>query len=140
MPDLPSHAGASGASAAKPRSRALLVDDAEPIRLVLRNVLEQASIAVIEAPDGPRALEMLRADPSIGVVFLDVAMPGMGGLEVLAAIRAVPDLAEVPVVLLTGSFPGAAQAARELGAAGCLQKPIRMEALIKIARSFLPAP
>jgi CheY-like chemotaxis protein len=127
----------SGDTLPPARSRALLVDDSEPIRKVLRNMLEQDSIPVVEATDGGQALQHLRDDPSIGLVFLDMSMPGMDGLEVLRRIRAEPPLAELPVVLLTGSFPTSVHTARELGVAGCLQKPVRVEALIKVARSLL---
>ncbi len=103
-------------------------------------MLELDSIEVVEAVSGAHALQLLRSDRSIGLAFLDMHMPDMDGLEVLGQIRAEPELAQLPVVILTGSFPPAADEAKRLGVAGFLQKPVPFEAVIRVARSFLRAP
>lgn len=103
-------------------------------------MLELDSIEVVEAVNGIHALQLLRSDPSIGLVFLDMHMPHMDGVEVLRLIRAEPALAQLPVVILTGSFPAAINEARQLGVAGFLQKPVRLDAVLKVASSFLRAP
>jgi two-component system chemotaxis response regulator CheY len=118
------------------RRRALIVEDSDSIRELLRHVLEGDAVHVVEAKDGVEGLSRLRTDSAIGLVFLDMNMPGMGGLEVLRLIRAEPGLAELPVVVLTGGSAGVV-AARDLGAAGWLQKPVRSEAIVRVARNFL---
>jgi DNA-binding response OmpR family regulator len=79
------------------RPRILVVDDDEDIRMLLRELLERASYAVEEAPDGRTALRNLFATPP-SLVILDVTMPDMDGYQTLERIR---DLSDVPVLMLT---------------------------------------
>jgi DNA-binding response OmpR family regulator len=79
------------------RPRILVVDDDEDIRMLLRELLERASYAVDEAPDGRTALRNLFAAPP-SLVILDVTMPDMDGYQTLERIR---DLSDVPVLMLT---------------------------------------
>jgi len=79
------------------RPRILVVDDDEDIRMLLRELLERASYAVDEAPDGRTALRNLFATPP-SLVILDVTMPDMDGYQTLERIR---DLSDVPVLMLT---------------------------------------
>ena len=119
------------------RRRALVVEDSDNVRAVLRHMLEEDAVHVVEAKNGAEGLARLRSDSAIGLVFLDMNMPDMDGLEVLRLIRAEPRLAQLPVVVLTGGSASAVVAAKDLGAAGWLQKPVRCEAIVKVARSFL---
>jgi two-component system, OmpR family, response regulator len=77
--------------------RVLVVEDDEPIRVVLRLGL---AAEVLEAPDGPSALALLERE-SVDVVLLDVMLPHMSGLEVLEQIRAGDATQDLPVVMLT---------------------------------------
>ena len=73
----------------------LVVDDEPSIREIVRGFLERDGMAVVEAADGPSAVEMART-ASPDVVVLDVMLPGFDGLEVLRRIRTFAD----PYVLL----------------------------------------
>ena len=75
----------------------LVVEDDEGNRLLVRRVLEEDGHTVVEAPDGPCALQMLRVEP-VDVVVLDLGLPDLDGLEVLAELRRA---SAVPVLLLT---------------------------------------
>src|SRR5262249_23422224 len=80
--------------------RVLIVDDSVTIRHVLAQALSRAGLAVETARDGLDALRvMARAMPQ--VIVLDLEMPRMNGLEFLAELRASPQLAAVPVIVLT---------------------------------------
>ena len=116
---------------------ALVIEDSDNVRAVLRHMLEEDSVHVIEAKDGLEGLARLHDETAIGLVFLDMNMPGMDGLEVLRRIRAEPAFAQLPVVVLTGGSANAVVAAKDLGATGWLQKPVRCEAIVNVARSFL---
>jgi DNA-binding response OmpR family regulator len=70
--------------------RVLVVDDEQPIRAVVRGFLEREGMTVAEAPDGPAAVEEVRAFLP-DVVVLDIMLPGFDGLEVLLRIRAFAD-------------------------------------------------
>ncbi|MBI3636434.1 MAG: response regulator [Candidatus Rokubacteria bacterium] len=132
-----SDAGAIGA----PRSRsvlrglhALVVDDNRTNRRILREQLGAWGIRADEAEDGLSALECLRIAAMNGtphqVVLLDMQMPEMNGLEVARRIRGELKL-EVPMMLLTSWIePGLTPAARDVGIAACLPKPIRTRRLM----------
>jgi DNA-binding response OmpR family regulator len=77
--------------------RVLVVDDDEPIRLVVRLGLDAE---VLEAADGQSALALLEDEP-VDLVLLDVMLPQMSGLDVLERIRSDEALQDVPVIMLT---------------------------------------
>ncbi len=106
--------------------RVLIGDDHRIVREGLKQVLAEATdmAVVAEAVDGPAVLEQaatLRQQQALDVVLLDIAMPGMDGLEVLQRLKqAFPDL---PVLMLS-TYPEKQYAVRciRLGAAGYLNK------------------
>lgn len=75
----------------------LVVEDDDGNRLLVRRVLEEDGHLVLESSDGQGALRLL-SGPAVDLVVLDLGLPGLDGLEVLAEIRGV---SEVPVLLLT---------------------------------------
>jgi DNA-binding response OmpR family regulator len=78
----------------------LIADDDADIRGLVALRLERSGFTVECAEDGESALSSARAMRP-AVVVLDVAMPGLTGLEVLAALKGDPDTAQLPVMLLT---------------------------------------
>ncbi len=117
--------------------RILLVDDDPAILRAYARALARDWDAV-PASDGASAIAQLRAGDFDAIVS-DVAMPGMGGLEFLRAVRAL-DL-DVPVILMTGT-PGLDSAMRavEYGAFRYLEKPVAIEALGRHASVRRPPP
>ncbi len=103
----------------------LVVDDEPNIRLMFLRALEVPGRLVILTPNGQAALDRL-AGGAYDVVLLDLQMPGLGGMEVLEALRARGD--DVPVIVVTahGSVPDAVKAMR-LGAVDFLPKPVTPE-------------
>lgn len=83
-------------------SRILIVDDEFSVRALLRDVLELEDYEVSEAEDGPTALASM-AEQRPDLVLLDIMMPGMSGIDVLAQVRADARLRDIPVVLLTAA-------------------------------------
>lgn len=80
----------------------LVVDDNEDIRALVVYLLEIEGYRVREAEDGEEAIAFLQDHP-VDLIFLDVMMPGISGLEVLQRIRRgeVGESAKVPVIMLT---------------------------------------
>jgi CheY-like chemotaxis protein len=79
----------------------LVVDDMQNTRMLVRLLLEkQFKAQVTEAPDGLAALTIAIKDPP-DLIISDVAMPRMNGLEFVKSIRDMPELADVPIILLT---------------------------------------
>lgn len=113
---------------------ALVVDDDEDTRDVLRAALEDAGYAVAEAADGERALDALRASATPLVVVLDLDLPRLDGIEVLRAIAHDKRLAaRHAVILLTAVVHRRYQAAEDLCAAlgaPLMLKPFDLDALL----------
>jgi CheY-like chemotaxis protein len=82
--------------------RILIVDDEVTVRMLLRDVLEMEGYEVAEAEDGPTALGLM-AQTRPDLVLLDIMMPGMSGIDVLAQVRSDAALRDLPVVLLTAA-------------------------------------
>jgi two-component system chemotaxis response regulator CheY len=81
--------------------RALLVDDDPSLRMLLRRLLvREFNVECLEADNGVGALEVLRENP-VDLVALDLRMPLMGGIDVLAALRRSPEYHNLPVVIMT---------------------------------------
>jgi len=84
------------------RPRVLAVDDDPTVRGFVRTLLADAGYDVEEAASGLEALAACQTLPP-DLILLDVAMPGMDGIATCAALRALPHLGAVPIVMLTGS-------------------------------------
>ena len=82
--------------------RILLAEDDRDTREVLSWALRHDGFQIEEAPDGERALELMRAYPP-DLVLLDFAMPVLGGREVIEAMRKEPALRSVPVITISAS-------------------------------------
>lgn len=87
----------------QPRGTVLIVDDEAPVRRVLAECLRKIGYAVSSASDGTEALQLLHTAQPPDLIVLDLMMPGMTGFEVLSALRANPDWASIPVVVLTAT-------------------------------------
>ena len=99
----------------------LVVDDDPDIRHILRERLESYGYLAETAADGPSAIEKLEQLTLSGIV-LDVRMPGMDGLQVLAQVRALS--LTIPVVIVTAAGTAElANASVQAGAQACLFKP-----------------
>ncbi len=79
------------------KRRILVVDDDCALRHALSTLLEEAGHIVLQASDGPEALATLASVPT-DLMLLDLGLPGMGGMEVLARVRALASPPRVVVV------------------------------------------
>ncbi|HEY3375198.1 MAG TPA: response regulator [Candidatus Aquicultor sp.] len=109
--------------------KTLIVDDEAPARSELRYLLERnADVQVIgEATNSTEALELIKA-LKYDLVLIDIQMPGLSGLDVVAALKDVP---HVPAVVFVTAFSEYAVKAFELDAVDYLVKPIDEERLIQ---------
>lgn len=100
----------------------LIAEDDEDIAAILTRLLKRAGHTVLHEPDGLAAFESAVANRP-DVVLTDLGMPRMDGLELSRALRSHPDLAGVPIVMLSGQLhPGDSQPA-EAGVCAVLLKP-----------------
>ena len=108
--------------------RLLLVDDEERFRTTLSKLLGVRGIPVVAVGSGEEALEELRSKP-YDVILLDVRMPGMNGIEVLAEIKKINPALEV--IILTGhASVDAAVDIMKLGGYDYLLKPCSVDELM----------
>jgi Tfp pilus assembly pilus retraction ATPase PilT/CheY-like chemotaxis protein len=83
--------------------RILIIDDDEDARLMMRTLLERDGFEVEDAEDGHKGLDRLKTDNDFKLIILDLAMPGLGGREVLEQIRGSVDTAALPVLIRTAT-------------------------------------
>jgi CheY-like chemotaxis protein len=119
------------------RRRVLVVDDEPDVLLLCRVNLEFEGYEVVEAADGEEAMQRLR-EQRFDVVLLDVMMPKMDGWQVLEAVKADPDLKDLPVVMLTAKVQDQDQIRGwSQGAADYITKPFSPLALSQVLQDVL---
>ena len=116
----------------------LLVDDDSDVRETMSFVLESAGYCVCTAANGLEALEHLRAEEVPCLILLDLMMPVMNGWQFRAEQRRDPKVATIPLIVVTGAGQ-AAQKAESLGAAGVLEKPVELAALLSTVQRYCEA-
>jgi len=119
----------------RPSPVVLVVDDEDDIRSSLRMILEYEGMQAVEAASGEEALEKLDG-PRPEVVLLDIKMPRMDGLEVLAELR--KRAADLPVIMISGhaTIADAVEATR-LGAFDFMEKPLERDQVLLKLRNAL---
>src|SRR5271166_935443 len=110
--------------------RILIVDDEPNVRLNFRTTLETEGYEIFEASSGEEALQAFGEHP-FALAILDIRMPGMDGLELLAKMRESGIRVPTMIVTAYSDVPNAVKAMK-LGAVDFLQKPLRPEELRSI--------
>ena len=115
----------------------LVVDDHPPNRAVLRRLLEREGYDVIEAVDGREALETI-AEEDLDLILLDVMMPEVDGLQVLARLRATTPPEVLPVIMATARDESSQIVeALAAGANDYVTKPLDMPVVLARVRTQL---
>ena len=114
----------------------LIIDDDSSIQDVLKDILSSEGYRVLSACDGSEGLRILRTEP-VDLVFLDVWMPGKGGIDVLKEIKTQwPD---IEVIVISGhATVETAVKTIKLGAFDYLEKPLDFGRIVTIARKCHP--
>ncbi|PSB25694.1 hybrid sensor histidine kinase/response regulator [Stenomitos frigidus] len=123
---------------AKTEPTVLIVDDSITVRELLSMTFNKVGYRVEQARDGQEAWEKLRAGLPCDIVFCDIEMPRMDGLELLSRIQKDPNLSHLPIAMLTSRGADRhRQMAVSLGASGYFTKPYLEEALLDAAQRML---
>jgi CheY-like chemotaxis protein len=117
-------------------SAILVVDDDADIREVTTMALEAYGYRVINACDGEQALRIIRFEPAVSMVLLDLMMPIMDGPTFMRRLRSDEALSMIAVVVLSGDS-SACQTANDVGADACLLKPVDLSSLLDVVRRFI---
>jgi DNA-binding response OmpR family regulator len=119
----------------------LLADDEAYLRMLVRTTLADPAYRIVEAADGPAALDLARQEHP-DVVVLDWMMPGLSGIEVATALRQDPSTATIPIIMLTAKGQATDQArGHAVGIATYLIKPFSPLELLETVQAVLgPSP
>jgi CheY-like chemotaxis protein len=112
----------------------LVVEDNDELRSEIADLLTQDGYRVLLAADGLMALDLLRREPAVDVVLLDLWMPVMDGWSFRATQRQEPGIKEVPVVVLTADDSAPA---RSIDADAFLRKPFEADGLSATVRRIV---
>jgi two-component system cell cycle response regulator len=122
-------------------ARILVIDDDPIIRLTMESLLADSDVDLIFAENGKQGLEFAQRQPP-DAILLDIMMPDMDGYEVCRRIRALPDLAEVPIIIVSALDTRISRlAGLDAGADDFLTKPfdsleikIRIQNILRLNR------
>ena len=116
----------------------LVVDDSRLIQHMLQLLLSRfRGVRVLPASDGAEALDLLGREPEIDLVLLDINMPVMNGLELLARVRNEPAYKRIPIVMVTTHGDEvSARRCLDMGASGYVTKPVNGPELYKLIESL----
>jgi two-component system, cell cycle sensor histidine kinase and response regulator CckA len=121
----------------KTAKKILVIDDEEPVREAVKDILEMINIEVMVAPDGANGIELYQQQQGdIILVLLDLSMPGMNGEETFLALRKInPNIQ----VLLSSGYSETEINSRFAGknVTGFIQKPYTLDTLIERVQAFL---
>jgi two-component system chemotaxis response regulator CheY len=110
--------------------KVLVVDDSAIMRKVIEQILEMLGHESVPATNGLDAFERLKEHSDVRLILLDWNMPEMNGIEFLRAVKDMPNLAEIPVIMLTTESERRKMIeAIEAGAKHYLTKPFQPETL-----------
>ena len=117
----------------------MLVDDDVRNLFALTSVMERHRIQVLHAESGQEAIDMLKAEPEVDLVVMDIMMPKMDGYETIRRIRQIPEFLTLPIVALTAkAMKGDREKCIEAGASDYITKPVNLDDLIWMLRAWLP--
>ncbi len=124
--------------AAQREPMVLVVDDSITVRQLLSLTFTKAGYRVEQARDGQEAWDKLRAGLPCDIIFCDIEMPRMDGLELLSKVQADEVIRQIPMAMLTSRGSDRhRQIASQLGASGYFIKPYLEDALLEAVKRML---
>lgn len=118
--------------------KVLIVDDDNRNIFALKAVLKAKGYTCLSATGAEEGLQLLAEDDEIGVVLMDMMMPGMDGYQAMAKMQQIPDLKDIPVIAVTAqAMVGDRERCLEAGARGYVSKPINVDSLTQLLSQHL---
>ena len=118
--------------------RILVVEDTEDNRQIIRDLLSSVGYELIEAVDGAEGVAMAQSEHP-DLILMDIQLPVIDGYEATRRIRAIPELARVPIIAVTSyALSGDEAKARDAGCDAYVTKPYSPRALLAKIREYLP--
>lgn len=117
--------------------KVLIVDDDNRNIFALTAVLKAKGYQCVSAPLAEEGLQLLKGDPDIAVVLMDMMMPGMDGYEAIARMKEIPELKDIPVIAVTAqAMVGDRERCLNAGAKGYVSKPINVDTLLQLISQY----
>jgi two-component system cell cycle response regulator DivK len=118
--------------------RILVVEDTEDNRKIIRDLLSSVGYELIEAVDGGEGVALAQSERP-DLILMDIQLPVIDGYEATRRIRAIPELATVPIIAVTSyALSGDEAKTRAAGCDGYVAKPFSPRQLLAKIREFLP--
>ena len=118
--------------------KVLIVDDDVRNIFAVSSILERRGMIVLTAGTGREAIATVESTPDLGIVLMDIMMPGMDGYETMQKIRRNPQFRRLPIIALTAkAMKGDREKCLEAGASEYLAKPVNTEQLLSALRMWL---
>jgi HAMP domain-containing protein/signal transduction histidine kinase/CheY-like chemotaxis protein len=118
--------------------KVLIVDDDARNIFALTSVLEEHYMNILSADSGREAIEILKKNPDIDIVLMDIMMPEMDGMQTIQEIRKISHLKNLPIVAVTAkAMKGDREKCIEAGAWDYLSKPVDTEQMMTVLRAWL---
>ncbi len=118
--------------------KVLVVDDDIRNIYSLTNALEEEGMKCITAENGKAALKMLKENPSIEIILMDIMMPEMDGYEATKEIRSITKFEKLPIIALTAkAMKGDREKCLNVGMSDYVAKPVNMGQLLSLMRVWL---
>lgn len=120
-------------------AKILYIEDNPGNRMLVRRILMVEDYVVYEAEDGPTGIEMaLRVKPDL--ILMDMNLPDVDGYEMTRRVRAIPELANIPIIAMTANvMQGDREKTLQAGCNGYIPKPIDVDELPHQIARFLAA-
>ena len=117
--------------------RILVIEDTEDNRQIIRDLLTSFDYELLEAVDGAEGVAMAQAHRP-DLILMDIQLPVIDGYEATRQIRAIPELAQIPIIAVTSyALSGDEAKTREAGCDAYIAKPYSPRALLAKVREFL---
>jgi HAMP domain-containing protein/signal transduction histidine kinase/CheY-like chemotaxis protein len=116
----------------------LIVDDDIRNIFALASVLERHKMKIESAETGRDAIRILKENPHIDIVLMDIMMPEMDGIETMRELRKLPQLKNLPIIAVTAkAMKGDREKCIEAGAWDYLSKPVDIDQMLSVMRMWL---
>jgi len=118
--------------------KVLIVDDDVRNVFALTGALEQCGMTVLNAESGKEGVEILKSEPDVELVLMDIMMPELDGYDTIRIIRGYPQFRTLPIIALTAkAMKGDREKCLEAGASDYIAKPVNVEQLTSLLRVWL---
>jgi two-component system cell cycle response regulator DivK len=120
------------------KKKVLIIDDDNRNIFALTAVLKAKGYRCLSAIGGEEGLQLLEEQKDIGVVLMDMMMPGMDGYEAIAKMSQDPELKSIPVIAVTAqAMVGDRERCLNAGAVGYVSKPINVDTLTDLLVKYI---